>query len=60
MDRETAEEIKRHFNVVAESLRSEIRTVAEKLDDFQDRVSSVFKSVQEEFDEVKSVIRLSS
>ena len=60
MDRETAEEIKRHFNVVAESLRSEIRTVAEKLDDFQDRVSSVFKSVQEEFDEIKSVIRLSS
>jgi hypothetical protein len=60
MDRETAEELKRHFNVVAESLRSEIRTVAESLDDLQDRVSAVFKGVQEEFDEIKSVIRLSS
>jgi hypothetical protein len=60
MDRETAEEIKRHFNVVAESLRSEIRTVAERLDDLQDRGSAVFKGVQEEFDEIKSVIRLSS
>ena len=29
MDHETAEEIKRHFNVVAEDLRSEMRTVAE-------------------------------
>ncbi len=31
MDRDTAEEIKRHFNVVAEGLRSEIRTLAEGL-----------------------------
>ncbi len=29
MDHETAEDIKRHFNVVAEGLRSEIRTIAE-------------------------------
>ncbi len=29
MDRETAEDIKRHFDVVGESLRSDIRTVAE-------------------------------
>lgn len=57
MDRETADEIKRHVNVVAESLRSEIRTVAERLDDFQDRLSAVFKGVCEEFDAVKSIIR---
>jgi hypothetical protein len=57
MDRETAEEIKRHFNVVAESLRSEIRTVAEGLKGFQDRVSAVFKNLHEEFNEVKSMIR---
>jgi hypothetical protein len=56
MDRETAEEITRHFNVVAESLRSEIRTVAERLEAFQDRVSAVFSSVREEFNEVKSMI----
>lgn len=29
MDQESVEEIKRHFSVVAESLRSEIRAVAE-------------------------------
>jgi len=29
MDHETAEDIKCHFNVVAEGLRSEIRTIAE-------------------------------
>jgi hypothetical protein len=29
MDRETAEDIKRHFDVVGESLRSDILTVAE-------------------------------
>jgi hypothetical protein len=43
MDRETAEEIKRHFNVVAESLRPEIRTVSDRLDDVHARVSAVFK-----------------
>jgi hypothetical protein len=56
MDRETAEEIKRHFNVVTEGLRSEIRTVAERLEAFQDRVSAVFSSFHEEFNEVKSMI----
>ena len=57
MDRETAEETKRHFDVIAESLRWEIRTVAERLEAFQDRVSAVFKGVNEEFNEVKSMIR---
>ena len=60
MDRETAEGIKRHFYLVAESLRSEIRTIADRLDDVQDQVSAAFKGVQEEFDEIKSVIRLTS
>jgi hypothetical protein len=59
MDRETAEEIKRHFNVVGESLRTETRTVAEGLAGFQDRVSEEFKGVREEFNEVKSMILLS-
>ena len=57
MDRETAEEIKRHFNDVAESLRSEIRTVADRLDDLQDRISAMFKVAHEQFDDVKSIIR---
>jgi len=59
MDRETAEEIKRHFNVVGESLRTETRTVAEGLACFQDGVSEEFKGVREELNEVKSMIRLS-
>lgn len=59
MDRETAEEIKRHFNVVAEGLRSEIRTVAEGLEGFQERVTLEFREVREELNEVKAMIRLS-
>ena len=59
MDRETTEEIKRHFNVVAESLRSEIHTVAEALDGFQGRVATEFREVREELNEVKAMIRLS-
>ena len=57
MDCETIDEIKRHFNVVAESLRSEIRTVSESLDDCQNRLSTMFERVREEFSEVKSIIR---
>jgi hypothetical protein len=59
MARETAEDIKRHFSVVTESLRSDIRTIAEGLVGFQDSVSAEFKGVREEFNEVKSMIRLS-
>ncbi len=47
MDRETADEIKRHFNVVAEGLRSEIRAVAEGLQGFREEVSGEFSAVLE-------------
>ncbi len=66
MDRDTADEIKRHFNVVAESLRSDVRTVAdavaatnERLDRFEARVAEEFARVAVEFGEVKAMIRLS-
>jgi len=59
MDRETAEEIKRHFNVVAESLRSEIRTVAEGLVGTNERLDRIESRMEEEFNEVKAMIRLS-
>ena len=59
MDRETAEEIKRHFNVVAEGLRGEIRTVAEGLEGFREEVAQEFRAVREELGEVKAMIRLS-
>ena len=41
MDRETAEEVKRHFNVVAEGLRSDIRLVIEGLAANTDRLHGV-------------------
>jgi len=57
MDRETAEEIDRHFNVVAESLLSEIRGVAESLVRLQDRVTAMGTEIGDEFKEIKSMIR---
>jgi len=60
VDRETADEIKRHFNVVAEGLRSEIRTVAEGLQGLRDEMSGEFRAVREEINEVKAMLRLSS
>ncbi len=66
MDRDTADEIKRHFNVVAESLRSDVRMVAdavaatnERLDRFEAKVAEEFARVAEELGEVKAMIRLS-
>jgi hypothetical protein len=58
MDRDTAEEIKRHFNVVSEGLRSEIRNVAGGLQGFREEAAAEFKTVREEIAEVKAMIRL--
>ena len=55
MDRDTADEIKRHFNVVAEGLRSEIRTVAEGVGantDKLDRIEERLDRVDERLDRV--------
>ena len=54
-----ADEIKRHFNVGAESLRSEIRQVAEGLISLDDKTERGFAEVRREFDEVKAMIRFS-
>jgi predicted nucleic acid-binding Zn-ribbon protein len=63
MDHETAADIKRHFNVVAEDLRSEIRTLTEcqlatveKLDRFERRVESDFGEVRSELGEVRTEV----
>jgi hypothetical protein len=56
MDRETAEEIKRHFDVVAESLRSEIRTVAEGFIATDARLDRIESRMAEEFNETKAMI----
>lgn len=61
-----ADEIRRHFDVTAESLRSEIRQVAEGLISFDERmerrfaeVAREFEGVSREFDEVKAMIKFS-
>ena len=53
-----ADEIKRHFDVAAESLRSEIRQVAEGLIGLDDKTERGFAEVRREFDEVKAMTSL--
>lgn len=63
MDRETVDEIKRHFGVVAEDLRKEIRLVGESVSAHRGETSREFAAVRAEFrheiNEVKALIRLS-
>jgi hypothetical protein len=59
MDRETAEEIRRHFNVVGESLRTEIRAVAEGLEGLRETTTSEFRAVREEIAGTRAMLRLS-
>ena len=59
MDRETAEDIKRHFDVVSESLRSDIRTVAEGFVLTNDRLDRIELAISEKFGELEVMIRLS-
>jgi len=54
-----ADEIKRHFDVTAESLRSEIRQVAEGLISIDNQTERGFAEVRREFDEVKAMIKFS-
>jgi len=58
MDRETADDIKRHFNVVAEGLRSEIRTVAEGLCATNTIFDGILSRIAEEFRDMRAMIRL--
>ena len=62
--KEFADEIKRHFDVTADSLRSEIRQVAEGLVSLDEKmkrrfadVGREFERVGREFDEVKAMIK---
>jgi hypothetical protein len=59
MDRETADEIRRHFDVVAESLRSEIRLVADGVAGLEEKFSLEFVAVRHEVGEVKSLLQVS-
>lgn len=59
MDRETVDEIKRHFGVVSEQIRSDVRVVAEALDPLRTDVERRFEEVGHEFEETRALIRLS-
>jgi uncharacterized protein YceH (UPF0502 family) len=59
MDRDTADEIKRHFSVVAESLRSDVRSVADAVTATNERLDRFEARIAEDFGEIKAMIRLS-
>ncbi len=59
MDHETVEEIKRHFGVVAEDLRSDSRALAEGQAEIRREMDAFRADVTQEFEETRSLIRLS-
>lgn len=59
MDSASLDEIKRHFNVATEALRSEFRAVAEAVGAQGDEFRREFAGVRSEIEEVKAMIRLS-
>ena len=59
MNNEEIEEIKRHFGVVAESLRSDIRQIAEGHAVIRHELESQREEVRDEFKETRALVRLS-
>ena len=59
MTRDEAEEIKRHFDVVSEGLRSEIRQVAEGVISVSEKIDRSHAELRSEMNEVKAMIKLS-
>ena len=59
MSNEEMEETKRHFGVIAESLRSDIRQIAEGHDIIHRELHTQREELKEEFKETKSLMRLS-
>jgi len=59
MSHEEMEEIKRHFGVIAESLRSDIQQIAEGHDIIRRELQTQHEELKEEFKETKSLMRLS-
>lgn len=59
MEKNEMEEIKGHFGVVAEGLRTEIRQVAEGHGTIREEMRQFREEVKEEFKEVKAMIKFS-
>lgn len=59
MNAEQMDEIKRHFGVVAESLRSDIRQVAEGHATIRHELQEQRGEIRDEFKEMRALMRLS-
>lgn len=59
VDRETIEEIKRHFGVVAEHLDGKIQLLAEGQEVLRRQIEQFREDVRAEFQEVKAMIKFS-
>jgi hypothetical protein len=59
MSREEMEEIKRHFGVVAESLRSDIQQIAEGHEVIRRELQTQREELKDEFKDTKSLMGLS-
>ena len=59
MNQEEMEEIKRHFGVVGESLRSDIRQIAEGHAVIRHELQSQREELRGEFNETRALMRLS-
>lgn len=59
MDREAIDETKRHFGVMAEQIRAEVRLVAESVATMAESKRTQFAAVRDVIAEVKAMINLS-
>ena len=59
MDHEAVEEIKRHFGIVVEDLRSDSRALAEGQAEIRREIGAFRADVAQEFEETRALIRLS-
>jgi len=59
MNAEEMEELKRHFGVITESLRSDIRQIAEGHATVQQELHDHREEMRDEFKEMRAILRLS-
>ena len=59
MNTDQMEEIKRHFGVIAESLRSDIRQIAEGHATIRHELHEHREEIRDEFKEMRALMRLS-
>lgn len=58
MEEKQVEEIKRHFGVVAEALRGDIRQIAEGHSVIRHEIQEIRKEFRDEFNEMRVIVAL--